>query len=77
MVNLVEGDKLIKISEKEDKSNTYNRFSSNISFFIYRTSSDKTFLAFFYILANKEKIYKLIEVVKRYKGSLTLNCIRF
>ena len=46
-----ESDKMIKISGKLDKSNTYNWFNDNISFFINRTSSDKTFFAFFYILA--------------------------
>ena len=41
MVDFGESDKIIKISGKVDKSNTYNRFSSNISFFIQgRTSSD-------------------------------------
>ena len=33
---------MIKISEKVDKSKTYNRFSGNISFFLNRrTSSDE------------------------------------
>ena len=41
MVDFGESDKMIKISEKVDKSNTYNGFSDNISFFIHRrTSSD-------------------------------------
>ena len=42
---------MIKISGKVDKSNTYNGFISNISFFIQgRTSSDKDFFKFFNIL---------------------------
>ena len=43
MVDFVESDKMIniKISGKVAKSNTYNEFS-NISFFIHRTSSDKS-----------------------------------
>ena len=41
MVDFVESDKMIKISGKVDKSNTYNGFSGNILFFINRkTSSD-------------------------------------
>ena len=35
MVDFDESDKMIKISGKVDKSNTYNRFSSNIFFFIH------------------------------------------
>ena len=43
---------MIKISGKVDKSNTYNGYSSNISFFIHRRrTSDKTVFEFFYILA--------------------------
>ena len=39
-----------------DKSNTFNGFSGNISLFIdRRTSSDKSFFVFFYILASGEK----------------------
>ena len=34
MVDFGESDKMIKIRGKADKSNTYNGFSSNISFFI-------------------------------------------
>ena len=34
MVDFGESDKMIKISGKIDKSNTYNRFTGNISFFI-------------------------------------------
>ena len=34
-----ESAKMIKISEKVDKSNTYNEFSGNISFFINRKTS--------------------------------------
>ena len=41
MVDLGESDKMIKISGKIDKSNTYNGFRSNILFFINgRTSSN-------------------------------------
>ena len=40
MVDFSESDKMIKISGKVDKSNTYNGFSGNISFLIHRTSSD-------------------------------------
>ena len=41
MVDLGESDKIIKINGKMGESNTYNGFSSNISFFIpRRTSSD-------------------------------------
>ena len=35
MVNFGESDKMRKISGKVDKSNTYNGFSGNISFFIH------------------------------------------
>ena len=46
---------MLKINEKEDKSNTYNGFSCNVSFFIQgRTSSDEKFFKFFYILAIEE-----------------------
>ena len=34
-----ESDKMIKIRGKVDKSNSYNQFSSNISFLIHRTST--------------------------------------
>ena len=34
MVDFGESDKTIKISGKVDKPNTYNKFNSNISFFI-------------------------------------------
>ena len=41
MVGFGESDKMIKISGKMDKSNIYNGFSGNTSFFINRrTSSD-------------------------------------
>ena len=40
MVDFGESDKMIMISEKVDKSNIYNWFNGNISFFIHRTSSD-------------------------------------
>ena len=35
MVDFGKSDKMIKISGKEDKSNTYHVFISNISFFIH------------------------------------------
>ena len=41
MVGFGKSNKMGEISGKEDKSNTYNGFSSNIFFFIQgRTSSD-------------------------------------
>ena len=41
MVDFSKSDKIIKISRKVDGSNTYNGFTSNISFFIQeRTPSD-------------------------------------
>ena len=41
ILDFCESDKMIKISRKVDKSNTYNGFSGNISFFIHiKTSSD-------------------------------------
>ena len=40
MVDFGKSEKMIKISGKVDKSNTYNGFSNNISFFVLeRTSS--------------------------------------
>ena len=39
MVDLSESDYMIKISGKMDKSDTYNSFSGNISFFIHRRTS--------------------------------------
>ena len=55
MVDFGKSDKIIKLSGKVDKLNTYNGFSGNISFFIHgRMSSDKTFFEFFYILAIEE-----------------------
>ena len=54
--------------EKWIDPNTYNSFNGRILFFIHRkTSSDKTFFEFFYILAIAERD-KLTENVKRYKG---------
>ena len=48
MVDCGELDKIIKINGKMDKSDTYKGFSSSdISFFIPRVSSDKTFLKIF------------------------------
>ena len=52
IVDFGESDMMIKISRKVEKSNTCNRFTGNSLFFIHRTSSDKTFFGFFYILAN-------------------------
>ena len=40
MVDFGTSDKMIKVSEKVDKSNTYNGFSVNSSFFINRRTSD-------------------------------------
>ena len=40
MVDFGKSDKMIKLSGKVNKLNTYNGFSINISFFIYRTSTD-------------------------------------
>ena len=46
---------VIKIIGKVDKSNTYNRFSRNISFFILRrTSSEKKYFEFFSVSAIEE-----------------------
>ena len=39
MVDFDKTDKMIKISGKVDKLNTYNGFSSNIPFFIQRRTS--------------------------------------
>ena len=48
MVDFGKSDNMIKISGKLVKSNSYNGFSSNISFFIHgRTSSDKNYFQFF------------------------------
>ena len=45
MVDFGKSDKMIKISGKVDKPDTYNWLSSGISFFIQRrTSSDWSFL---------------------------------
>ena len=41
MVDFGESDKMIKISGKVDKSNTFNGFSGNISFFINRKTSSE------------------------------------
>ena len=35
MIDFGESDKMIKVSRKVEKSNTYNGFSGNISFFIH------------------------------------------
>ena len=48
MVDFGESDKMMKTREKVDKSNIYNMFSNDISFFIEgRTSSDNFFFEFF------------------------------
>ena len=54
---------IIKRSGNVDKSNIYNVFSGDISFFFHRASSDKTFFEIFYILATEE-IEKLKEKMK-------------
>ena len=41
MVDFGESDKMIKINGKVDQPNTYNGFSSNISFFIQGRTSFK------------------------------------
>ena len=47
MVDFGESDKMMKIREKVDKSNIYNMFSHDISFFIQgRTSSDNFLKSF-------------------------------
>ena len=46
MEDFGESDKMIKIIGKMDKSDTYKRFSSNISFFIPRISSDSSLKKF-------------------------------
>ena len=55
---LGESDKIIKISGKVYKSDTYNWFH-NISLFINRTSSDKTFFEFFYFDGGKGYLFWL------------------
>ena len=60
MVYFGESNRKIKINGKIDKTNTYNGFSSNISFFtLGRTSSDKKKINFSYILAIEE-IHKIM-----------------
>ena len=39
MVDFGESDKMLKISGKVEKLNTFNGFSGNISFFIYKSPS--------------------------------------
>ena len=39
MADFGESDKMIRIRKRVDKSNTYNGFSGNISFFIHRRTS--------------------------------------
>ena len=59
MVDFGDSDK-IKISGKVDKSNTYNEFNSDVSFFINkRTSLNKTFFEFFYILVTNGECKKV------------------
>ena len=55
MVDFGKSDKMIKLSGKVTESNTYNGFSSNISFFIqWRTSSDEQFKKNFSVLPIEE-----------------------
>ena len=55
MVDFVNSNKMIKMNGKVYKSNTYNGFNGNMSFFINRkTLSDWTFFVFFNILAIEE-----------------------
>ena len=53
MVDFSESDKMMKISGKVVKSNTYNGFSSNVSFFFFFFKEEllqiKIFSEFFYI----------------------------
>ena len=51
MVYYGESDKMIKISRKLDKSNTYNGFTGNISFFYSQNFFRLNIFAFFYILS--------------------------
>ena len=54
MVDFDESDKMMKISGKVDKSNTYNWFSDDISLFIQgRTSSDGYIYIYIYIYIYK------------------------
>ena len=43
MIDFGKSDKMIKISGKVDKPNTYNRFSNDILFFIQGRTSKKIF----------------------------------
>ena len=55
LIDSGESDQMIKISGKVNLSNTYNRLSCNISFFIPgRTSTDKKIVEFFNILVIEE-----------------------
>ena len=58
-------DKMIEISGKVDKSNNYNGFRSNISFFIQGKNFFRLDIVFFYSLAT-EGIDKIMENEKRY-----------
>ena len=48
MIDFGESDKVIKISRKVDKSDTYKGLSSNISIFIREFLQTNHFLIFFY-----------------------------
>ena len=50
MIDFGKSDKMMKISGKVDKSNAYNGFSSNTSFFIQSLFFKLKFLEFFNIL---------------------------
>ena len=67
MVDSDEFDKMIRISGKIDKWDTYNGFSSNISFFIQEFLRTKHFLLVFYIQAIEE-IDKITRKNKGLKG---------
>ena len=54
MVHFGESDKMIKISGKVDKWNTYNEFGSNISFF-KEELLQTNFFEFYYISAIEER----------------------
>ena len=62
MVDFGKSDKMIKISGKVDKPNTYNGFSSDISFFILGRTSSVTlnFISFFFCLYYTQECYGLL-----------------
>ena len=68
MVDFGKFDKIIKISGKVDKSNSYNGFSCNISSLFKEELLQTKFFNIFYILAIGEKDFKNGEKVKRNKG---------